>query len=137
MDCAEFIEIYHELDRPDTSGSLFRERALAHAETCASCGALLTDGEALDFALQNLAEGSSGREASPRVEAALLREFKRVKNAGSQWRIYKQLAMLGTAAAVLLALGLGVHHRVESRMRTTPPQVASGTGASAAGTSAG
>ncbi len=93
MDCAQFIEIYHELDRPGTSGFLFRERALAHAETCASCGALLTDGEALDFALQNLAEGSSGREASPQVEAALLREFQRVKNAGSQWRIYKQLAI--------------------------------------------
>ncbi len=28
-----------------------------------------------------------------------------------------------------------MHHRVESRTRTTPPQVASGTGASAAGTS--
>jgi hypothetical protein len=125
MDCVQFKEIYHELDRPGTSGFRFRERALAHAESCAGCGALLTDAEALDFALRNLAQSSNGSKASPRVEAALLWEFHRVKHVGQQRRIYRQLAILSTAAAILLALGLGVHYRIISKARNTPPQVAS------------
>ncbi len=125
MDCVQFKEIYHELDRPGTSGFRFRERALVHAESCAGCGALLTDGEALDFALRTLAQQSSSSAASPRVEAALLREFQRVKHVEQQRRIYRQLAILSTAAAILLALGLGVHYRIVSKARNTPPQVAS------------
>src|SRR5580704_3156554 len=125
MDCVQFKEIYQELDRPGTTGFRFRERALAHAESCAGCGALLTDGEALDFAMRNLAQQTSGSSASPRVEAALLREFQRVKQVGQQRRIYRQLAILSTAAAILLALGLGVHYRIVLQARNTPPQVAS------------
>ena len=67
MDCVQFREIYHDLDRPGTSGFRFRERALAHAETCAGCGVLLTDGEALDFAFRNLTQHIAGREAPPRL----------------------------------------------------------------------
>lgn len=124
MDCIQFQEIYHELDRLGTSGFRFRERALAHAESCAGCGALLTDGEALDFALRSLAQESGSSAASPRVEAALLREFQRVKQAGQQRRIYRQLATLGTAAAILIALGLGVHYRIVSQAPNTPPRAA-------------
>ena len=55
----------------------------------------------------------------------LLREFQRVKRVGQQRRIYRQLAILSTAAVILLALGLGVHYRIVSKARNTPPQVAS------------
>ena len=119
MDCVQFQEIYHDLDRAGTSGFRFRERALAHAESCACCGLLLTDGEALDFALRNLAEDSAGLRAAPRVEAALLREFQKAKLAGAHGRIRKQLAALGAAAAILLALGLGVRHRMASQPSAT------------------
>jgi len=124
MDCVEFNEIYHELDRPGTSGFRFRERALAHAESCSSCGLLLTDGEALDFALHNLTQHNAGREAPPRVEAALLREFQASKAARSRRRVYGQLAALGAAAAILLALGLGVQHRIASQPNKATPQAA-------------
>lgn len=127
MDCAQFEEIYHELDRPGTSGFRFRERALAHAEYCAHCGVLLTDGEALDFALGSLAQQSAEKQASARVQAALLREFQQVKLAESRRRIRRQLAALGTAAAVFLALGLGVRHRIASPTPSAPMQAASGT----------
>jgi hypothetical protein len=122
MDCVEFKEIYHDLDRPGTSGFRFRERALAHAESCACCGLLLTDGEALDFALRNLIQHNAGREAPPRVEAALLREFQVSKLAGSRRRVHGQLAALGAAAAILLALGLGVQHGIALRPSAAPPQ---------------
>lgn len=124
MDCVEFNEIYHDLDRPGTSGFRFRERALAHAETCACCGSLLTDGEALDFALHNLTQHNAGREAPPRVEAAVLREFRASKVAGSKRRVHGQLAALCAAAAILLALGLGVQHRLVSRPGTATSQSA-------------
>ena len=134
MDCAQFKEIYHELDRPGTSGYRFRERALSHAEACARCGALLTEGEALDFALRNLAQGSARWGASPRIEANLLRELRQVKLAGSRQRIRKQFAILGAAAAVLLALGIGVHQRITSVARTTSLEADNSTGSLAAGT---
>lgn len=134
MDCAQFKEIYQELDRPGTSGYRFRERALSHAETCPRCGALLTEGEALDFALRNLAERSAGWNASPSIEANLLREFQQVKLAGSRQRIRKQFALLGAAAAVLLALGIGVHERITSGARTTSLEAANVAGNPAAGT---
>jgi len=124
MDCVEFNEIYHDLDRPGTSGFRFRERALAHAESCSSCGLLLTDGEALDFALHSLSQHNAGREAPPRVEAALLREFQASKAAGSRRRVHGQLAALGAAAAILLALGLGVQHRIASQPHKATPQEA-------------
>jgi hypothetical protein len=123
MDCVQFREIYHDLDRPGTSGFRFRERALAHAETCACCGVLLTDGEALDFAFRNLTQHDAG-EAPPRIEAALLREFQASRLAGSRRRVHGQLAALGAAAAILLALGLGVRHRIASRPSTAAPQTA-------------
>jgi len=134
MDCAQFKEIYQELDRPGTSGYRFRERALSHAETCPRCGALLTEGEALDFALRNLAERSAGWNASPRIEANLLREFQQVKLAGSRQRIRKQFAILGAAAAVLLALGIGVHERITLGARTTSLEAANVAGNPTAGT---
>jgi hypothetical protein len=122
MDCVQFREIYHDLDRPGTSGFRFRERALAHAETCAGCGVLLTGGEALDFAFRNLTQHNAGREAPPRIEAALLREFQASKLARSRRKVHGQLAALGAAAAILLALGLGVQHRIASRPSTAAPQ---------------
>jgi hypothetical protein len=133
-DCVQFKEIYHELDRPGTSGYRFRERALSHAETCPRCGALLTEGEALDFALWNLAERSAGWNASPRIEANLLREVQQVKLAGSRKRIRKQFAILGAAAAVLLAMGIGVHQRITSGARTAWLEAANVAGNPAAGT---
>jgi hypothetical protein len=140
MDCVEFKEVYHDLDRPGTSGFRFREHALAHAESCAGCGRLLTDGEALDFALRNLALHSAGREAPRRVEAALLREFQVWKLAGSRRRIHRQLAALGAAAAILLALGLGVRHRIASRPAAATQRAANTAkvaGADASGMAAG
>ena len=135
MDCIEFKEIYQELDRPGTSGFRFRERALAHAESCSQCGLLLTDVEALDFALRNLSEHDAGRKAPPRVEAAVLREFQAAKLSGSRRRVHSQIAVLGAAAAILLALGLGVQHHIASQTQKAAQgtNVASVSGADASG----
>ena len=111
MDCSEFREIYHDLDRPGTLEASHRERALMHAEYCSGCAALLTEAEALDFALRSLAQDSASRQASPRVEAALLQEFQREKVRATGRRVQWQVAVLGAAAGIALVIGLALHHR--------------------------
>jgi hypothetical protein len=112
MDCTEFKEIYHDLDRPGTLGPELRDRALAHAEFCSDCAALLTEAEGLDFALRSLAEHSEGRQAPPRVETALLEEFRREKVRASGRKLQWQISLLGAAAGIALVVGMALHHRI-------------------------
>lgn len=108
VDCAQFEAILHELDRPGTPGAALRESALGHAEVCSQCGALVTEAEALDFALGRIADETSEAQAPPKIEAALLREFREQKTARASRRVRWQLSILGAAAAVLIVLGLAM-----------------------------
>jgi hypothetical protein len=113
MDCAQFQEILHDLDRPGTQGSTVCENALAHAETCSDCAAMVTEVESLDFALRQMAEESSDMQASAKLETNLLREFRQAKSRTASRRVGWQLAALAMAAVVLLlALGLTLHRGV-------------------------
>jgi hypothetical protein len=109
MDCAQFDELLHDLDRPGTEGFARREVALAHAESCGRCAILVMQSEFLDGSLQALAKRESGREASPLVATTLMEEFQRHKFASLGRRVTRQVAALGAAAAVLLAVGFWVH----------------------------
>ena len=82
MRCMEFEEIVHDLDRPGTRGVALRERALAHAETCAHCAQLLTETESLDQALHAIATTEGQQEAPVWVESALLTRISRCEG----WR---------------------------------------------------
>jgi len=126
MDCAQFAEIVHDLDREGTDGPRLRESALAHAESCARCAQLLTETEALDFALRKFALGGAARNALPDLETSLIHEFRREKVRASKRRVRWQIVALGTAAAVLLALGLSVRYWRLSRTGNAP---AAGTSA--------
>jgi hypothetical protein len=111
MDCEQFGEILPDLNRPGTSGMALRESALAHAESCSRCARLLTETESLDRALRALAAVETGLRTPARVEANLLREFRRRKSAVSRRRVRWQAAT-GIAAAILLALLVSLRHRV-------------------------
>jgi hypothetical protein len=111
MDCAQFQEVLHELDRPGTEGCALCERALAHAEMCSDCAALLTEVESLDFALGQMAAESEELQAPPRLETLLLQEFRREKSAATSRGVRWQLAAFAVAAAVLLALGITLHRQ--------------------------
>jgi len=127
MDCAEFEKIVHDLGRPGTQGAVVCETALAHAELCSRCAALLTQVEWLEFSLSKLSEQSASLQAPPRIEAALVGEFRREKTSQSQKQIRSRLAALGAAAAILLALGLSLHHRMVTSAppaSTVMPQIA-------------
>lgn len=143
MDCSQFEEFYHELDRPGTEGFAVRETALAHAESCSRCGQLLTQEESLDLALRTLAASEAERQAPPRLEKLLREEFQRGKAASSRRRVGWQIAALGTAAALLLALGFSLRHHlaqapnstVPSQSASVPPGSGNGVGASNVGPS--
>lgn len=106
MDCAEFEEVLHDMDRPGTAGLAMRERALAHAEGCGRCGLRMIESEALDFALHTMSVRDEAREASPHVETELLREFRRQRATPRMRMARWQVALAGVAAIALLALGL-------------------------------
>jgi hypothetical protein len=111
MDCAEFQEVLHELNRPGTEGATLCDRALAHAELCGDCATLLIEVESLDFSLRQVAAESAELQAPPRLETLLLQEFRREKSATASRGVRWQLAAFGIAAAVLLALGLSLHRQ--------------------------
>jgi anti-sigma factor RsiW len=111
MDCTQFQEVLHELDRPGAEGDALCERALAHAEMCSECATLLIEVESLDFSLRQLLEDSAEVQAPPRLESLLLAEFRREKSATASRGVRWQLAAFGIAAAVLLALGLSLHRQ--------------------------
>jgi len=111
MNCAQFEEVIHDLERPGTEGASLRESALAHAKSCSRCAQLLTETEALNLALRALGAQEADQPALPRLEAALVQEFRSEKAAAAARRVRWQVAALGIAAAALLAFGLSMHHR--------------------------
>ncbi|MGH9574836.1 MAG: hypothetical protein ACRD40_15070 [Candidatus Acidiferrales bacterium] len=109
IDCAQFEEIVHELERAGTPGFDFREDALAHAESCPRCADLLDKVMALEFALDSLAVQDRGERASLHVETALLAEFRRQHaQAAHPPRTFRLRTALAMAAALLLAIGMTV-----------------------------
>jgi hypothetical protein len=110
MDCKTFENIVHDLDRQGTVGAAQCDSALAHAESCHTCAALLMQVEWLDFSLLQMAEVAAGGQASPRIEAVILQEFRRNKSETSRRQLRWRLGVLGTAAALFLAFGLSLWH---------------------------
>lgn len=109
FDCTHFEETLADLDRPGTAGASLREAALAHAESCGRCAALLTESESLDFTLHSLAAHDAFRTASPRLEVALVNRFRLEKGIAARRRMQWQISLLGAAAAMLLVLGFAFH----------------------------
>ena len=140
MNCFQFEEVFHDLDRPGTESFALREIALAHAESCSRCGQLLTEAESLDLALHALSARKNGERAPARLEEVLREEFRRGTAASSRRRVRRQIAALATAAAALLALGLSLRHlgktTAGSGKGAQATSMASGNGANVATASA-
>jgi cytoskeletal protein RodZ len=72
------------------------------------------EAEALNFDLRRLAETTAEMQAPPRVEAALLQEFRRTTSVDRRRKFQRDLAALAIAALILLALGIGFYrHQVK------------------------
>lgn len=129
MDCAQFEELVHDLDRPGTEGFARRDAALTHAESCSRCAILVMQSESLDVALRTLTERDAHRQATPLVAATLMEEFQRRKFRSLGRKVERQIAVLGAAAAVLLAAGLWLHF---SHSQTPPTAINEQQGAAIA-----
>jgi hypothetical protein len=123
MDCATFENIIHDLDRTGTPGAAQSESALAHAESCHTCAALLRQAECLEFSLRKLAGSVARRRAPSRVEAALLEDFRRSKAVAAHRQIRHGLAAAAIASALFLMLGLALRYR-DSTSWALVPEVA-------------
>ena len=144
MDCTQFEEIVHDIERPGTEGFALREGALAHAESCADCARLMTEVESLDTGLRAMAVAVAGWQAPGSVESALIAEFRRQKLASARWSVRRQIAALATAAAAFLALGVSLHHYLAGKNSSGTPiaiqvkaPISTTTGQIAAGQDAG
>ncbi|HKV46598.1 MAG TPA: hypothetical protein VJN69_00805 [Candidatus Acidoferrales bacterium] len=125
IDCAQFEEIVHELERAGTPGFDFREDAFAHAESCRRCACLLEKVMALEFALDSLAVQDRSDRAPARVEAALLAEFRRQHaEAAHSPRTFRLSTAVAMAAALLLAIGIMVPFWMSHRSPATGRPVA-------------
>ena len=121
MDCVQFEEIVHDLDRPGTRWRALRERALAHAESCAHCAQLMTETESLDQALRAMCDDRKASRSLRRAEAALLRRISPMRRPPqARHRVSCELRRSASRRQSLLAAGvLAVPC---SAGRETPPQ---------------
>jgi hypothetical protein len=110
MNCAQFEEALLDLDRPGTEGFASREEALAHAESCSSCGQLMTQSESLDLALHKIAQRTSETQAPAHLEKLLREEFRRQLANREGGNLRWQSVLLAMAAGLLLALGFSLHY---------------------------
>ncbi|MGH9734954.1 MAG: hypothetical protein ACRD8A_10240 [Candidatus Acidiferrales bacterium] len=162
MNCAEFDESVHDLDRRATAAgppgvgvvsnvadgpsgtSAISDAALAHAESCSRCARVLTEIEGLNFALRAIATRDAQEHAPAEVETALLRAFRKQAvtfdpqresnpQIAGRLRSWGWYAAIAAAAIVLLAVGL-----MRGWVGTPPPlqPVANPTG-TIAGTATG
>jgi hypothetical protein len=109
MNCSEFNAIVADLSRPGAVSQEASAAALAHAESCSWCAALLTETESLEFALRSLAARDADWQAPARVEAALLREFRRAREIQPRRAVRWPFAA-AAAAVILLAAGFSFRH---------------------------
>jgi hypothetical protein len=135
MDCAEFRELLHELDRPGTAGAAKFDSAMLHAEACGDCGVLLVEEESLGFALQSVARETARMPHAARIEASLLEEFRNQNSSAvlpataavmpARRKINWQIVAMGIAAVLLFVLGSVIYQRNLPRAPSAPaPAVA-------------
>jgi hypothetical protein len=124
MNCAQFDEVLHDLDRPEAMEMALFESAMDHAESCSRCADLLDKSESLSLSLRVLAADEARREAPARIENDLLEEFRKHKSASKMRMVQYRVAALGIAASVLLVLGIALHQRMFSVPPSAPKAAA-------------
>jgi hypothetical protein len=131
MNCTDFRNLVQDLAREEASADDAVIGALAHAESCRACDALLREAENLSLSLRLLAAQHSLDAAPARVETALLAAFRRqrlpaprvgpgIRRIGGWFA----LSTVGVAAAALLAVLLTGYRPGASRESPGTPQAA-------------
>jgi len=133
MTCKEFRDVAHELLHAEDAAVESVRLGLAHALVCEDCAAYLAAERMLDAQLGELAAFHAESEAPPRVEHALMAEFRARWNrkltkraafwAAATSRRWAAPAVLAAVAVALLVVGAIHHKKVPSiTAHTLPPQ---------------
>ena len=122
MNCDQFRDLIHDLAREDASADAGVIQALAHAESCATCDALLREAEQVTLRLHSLAAQHRFDAPPAHVETTLLQAFRQQHAPAQGLRVagWLSVSAVGIAAAGLLAILLTSHHPGQS---PTPPRV--------------
>jgi hypothetical protein len=133
MNCTEFRSLIQDLAREDASADASVISALAHAESCRACDALLRDAERLTASLRSLAAQHNFDAAPAPVETALLAAFQqqysrapRVRPAAKRIGGWLAISAAGLAAAALLAVLLTGYRPGTSPESPRVPEAAPG-----------
>lgn len=125
MNCHELESVFSDLARNQMMDASLREKALAHAESCAGCAKRLADERALTEALGLLAKAGANGEARAQVEASLVAAFRehhaalpsatfgRTANRTQRW-LYVA-AGVAAAAVIVMLLSLTVSRTQDSQ----------------------
>jgi hypothetical protein len=101
MTCREFDEIVHGYVRMELLDVRVREAALEHAAVCSLCSNRMAEAIVLAEATDASGKRARNQQTPPRVESALLAEFRNHHQRAS-WRRTFEWSSIGAAAAVLL-----------------------------------
>jgi hypothetical protein len=101
MTCREFDEIVHGYVRMELLDVRLREAALEHTAVCSLCASRMAEAIALAEANEAVSKRTQHQQTPPRVESALLAEF-RSQHRRASWRRTLEWSSIGAAAAVLL-----------------------------------
>src|SRR5260370_5247826 len=105
MNCSQFGEVVHDVDRAGALAGPLSVEAISHAGECVSCSSLLDQVRTLNAALRELAEQDRAALASPQAEVALRTIFRQRRAMQVHARAWRHWIWAG-AAAVILAAGL-------------------------------
>lgn len=134
MNCEEFAQIVHEVEREEarpgckTLSAAEAVSARFHAETCEACAARLSEARELAGALKMVQEDSAQSETRPYVEMAVLDAFREHQRTRERVQYRQRRARLrrmewmavSAAAAVLLAIGgWKISHRHSLNVNST------------------
>ena len=121
MNCHDLEAVAGDLARGHLMDAAEREKALAHAASCACCGSRLADERALADGLRFVAK-TANEEAPARVEAALLAAFRQQRaalEATAPARFARRQWLYAAAAAAAIVVIVALLALVASRSQTS------------------
>ena len=124
MNCREFESVRGDLARESLTVADVRESAARHAESCKDCSRRLADERALAAGLGALSATDAQLEAPARIEATLIKEFRKQSRVSYEPAVTAKRALpfkirWAAAAAAVAAILLMVFAFSASRVEQT------------------
>jgi len=101
MNCSQFGEVVHDVDRAGALAGPLWVEAISHADECPSCSSLLDQVRTLNAAMRELAEQDRGALASAQAETALRTIFRQRRAMQVHARAWRRWIWAGAAAVIV------------------------------------